>query len=69
MLRGRRVKLEALRTGDGHGLPPHLKAQVLRELDRLELVLEQVKAVEEARDARLSVSSDSDVPALSTGAR
>ena len=33
--RDRRARLEALQTGDGRRLPPHLKAQVCRELDRL----------------------------------
>lgn len=51
--RDRRVRLEELRTGDGRDLPSHLKAQVLRELDRLELLFEQIKAVEAARDAAL----------------
>ena len=32
----------------------HLKAQVCRELDRLELLLEQIKAVEAERDALLN---------------
>src|SRR5689334_17779209 len=40
----RRQRLEALSTGDGRPLPPHLKAQIGRELDRLELLLEQIKA-------------------------
>ena len=35
--RDRRVRLDALQTGDGRRLPQHLKAQVCRELDRLEL--------------------------------
>jgi len=35
-------------------LPPHLKALIRRELDRLELVLEQIKAVEAERDALLA---------------
>src|SRR6516164_6333372 len=39
--RNRRAGLEALRTGDGRVLPPHLKAQISRELDRLEQLLEQ----------------------------
>ncbi|MEJ5019352.1 MULTISPECIES: IS110 family RNA-guided transposase [Ochrobactrum] len=47
----RRKKLEALKTGDGCPLPPHLKAQISRELDRLELLLEQIKSVERERDA------------------
>jgi transposase len=37
--RDRRARLDALQTGDGRRLPPHLKAQVCRELDRLELLL------------------------------
>ena len=51
--RNRREKLEELKTGDGRPLPPHLKAQIGRELDRLELLLEQIKVVERARDALL----------------
>jgi transposase len=52
--RDRRARLEALQTGDGRRLPQHLKAQVCRELDRLELLLEQIKAVEAERDALLT---------------
>ena len=52
--RDRRARLEELRTGDGRDLPPHLKAQILRELDRLELTLAQIKAVEAKRDAALA---------------
>jgi len=51
--RDRRPRLEALRTGDGRALPLHLKAQIVRELDRLELLLDQIKAVEAERDAVL----------------
>jgi transposase len=58
-LRGdRRQRLEALRTGDGRPLPPHLKAQIGRELDRLELLLEQLKAVEAERNAVLEPAND-----------
>jgi len=52
--RDRRERLEALRTGDGRDLPHHLKRQVERELDRLELLLDQIKAVEGERDAMLA---------------
>ena len=51
--RNRRQQLDELKTGDGRPLPPHLKAQVSRELDRLELLIEQIKAVETKRDALL----------------
>ena len=49
--RNRRERLEELRTGDGRPLPPLLKAQISRELDRLDLLSGQIKAVEEVRDA------------------
>jgi transposase len=52
--RNRRERLEELITGDGRPLPECLKAQISRELDRLELVIEQVKAVEAERDALLA---------------
>jgi transposase len=52
--RDHRERLEELRTGDGRALPEHLKAQIGRELDRLELLLEQIKAVEVERDALLA---------------
>lgn len=52
--RDRRKRLEALRTGDGRELPAHLKAQIGRELDRIELLLGQIKAVEAAQEALLA---------------
>ena len=54
--RDRRVRLEVLRTGDGRELPAHLKAQIGRELDRIELLLEQIKSVEAARDTLLAAA-------------
>jgi transposase len=48
--RNRRQRLDELKTGDGRPLPPHLKAQISRELDRLELLIEQIKVVEAERD-------------------
>src|ERR1700758_255231 len=54
--RDRRARLAALRTGDGRELPSHLKAQIGRELDRIELLLEQIKAVEAERDALLAAA-------------
>jgi len=55
---GRRERLEELRTGDGRPLPVHLKAQIIRELDRLEVLLAQLKTVEAERDALLKPASD-----------
>ena len=52
--RDRRQRLDELTTGDGRALPQHIKAQISRELDRIELLLEQIKAVEVERDALLA---------------
>jgi transposase len=49
--RNRRARLDELKTGDGRPLPANLKAQISRELDRLEITLAQVKTVEAERDA------------------
>jgi transposase len=49
--RDRRRRLCELTTGDGQQLGSQLRAELDRELDRLELVLEQIKAVEAERDA------------------
>ena len=48
--KNRRESLEELRTGDGRSVPAHLKAEILREIDRLELVLRQISEVEAERD-------------------
>jgi transposase len=48
--RDRRACLDELRTGGGQPLPTNLKALLVRELDRLELLIEQIKRVEAERD-------------------
>lgn len=60
--RDRRKRLEELRTGDGRELLGNIRAQVCRELDRLELLLDQIKTVECERDA-LAVPAAIDTPA------
>ena len=63
--RDRRACLEALVTGDGRPLPPAMKAQISRELDRIELLIVQIKDIEKARDAMLvAAASSSKAPAL-----
>jgi transposase len=52
--RDRRKRIVEMRTGDGRPLGEHLRAQILRELDRLELLLEQIRAVEREREALLA---------------
>jgi transposase len=56
--RNRRARLDELKTGDGRPLPSHLKAQISRELDRLEMILAQVKAVEAERDVLLEPEAE-----------
>src|ERR671912_8070 len=63
MHRRRRARLEELRTGDGRPLPRHLKAQLNRELDRLELLLQQIETVEVERDALLASTGKTATPA------
>jgi transposase len=43
-------RLEQLQTGDGRELPPRVKAEIRRELQRLELVLQMIKAMEKERN-------------------
>lgn len=57
--KNRRNRLEDLQTGDGRALPVHIKSQIMRELDRLELLLEQIAAVESERNSLLSVHEGS----------
>jgi transposase len=47
----RKAQLEGLRTVDGRPLPPRLKAEIRRELQRLELVVQMTKEVEAERNA------------------
>jgi transposase len=53
-----RTRLDELKTGDGRALPAYLKAQIARELDRLELVVTQLKIIEAERDALLKQASE-----------
>ncbi|MBA3896479.1 MAG: IS110 family transposase [Sphingomonadaceae bacterium] len=56
--RDRRKRLDMLQTADGRPLPPHLKQRICRELDRLELVIDQIKAVEKRRDEMIAPQND-----------
>src|SRR3712207_3945415 len=51
--RDRRQRLEDVRTALGDPLPPQARARIERMLDRLELVLTQIAALERQRDAVL----------------
>jgi transposase len=61
--RDRRTRLDELQTGDGRPLPQYLRTQVSRELDRLELLMSQIKAVEAERDVLITpVQQSTQVP-------
>jgi transposase len=62
--KNRRKNLEQLRTGDGRSVPAHLKSEILREIDRLELVLRQIGEVETDRDEMLQLAQPSSPAAL-----
>ncbi len=52
-LRGLRGQLDAIRLWDGSPLPPNAKAELARELERLELLLRQMKELNAERRKRL----------------
>jgi transposase len=53
-LRDRRARLAEVRTPEGAALPPRLAAEIGRQVDRLELAMQQLAAVEAVRDAALA---------------
>jgi transposase len=55
--RNRRQQLELLRTGDGHPLPGHLKAEILRAFERIEILLRQIAEVEGERDSLMQAAA------------
>ena len=63
----RLTRLDALRTGDGRPLPERLKAEIRREIERVELVASQMAVVERERDALVGARSD-DEPATAAAA-
>jgi transposase len=56
--KNRREKLKTLRTGDGRPLPPCLLQEIIRGLDRPELILGQIAATEVARTELAKAVSD-----------
>jgi len=61
--RDRSTRLDERRTKDDRTLPPRLRREIERELQRLELVLEQLEAVEAERDAAVAASAADDADA------
>ncbi len=56
-LRDRRARLAEVRTPEGAALPPRLEGEILRQVDRLELAMSQLTAVEAARDAAFAAEN------------
>jgi transposase len=73
MRKSHRRQMEQLRGWDGQTLPPRLKAELARELNRLELVISQVAAVEDERDRALKAQQHPapsiSAPEAATGAQ
>lgn len=61
--RDRRQRLETLSSGDGRPIAGDLKQRISRELDRLELLLKHLAAVEARRDALFSSATEPQAPA------
>jgi transposase len=62
--RDRLRHLDQLQTGDGRPLPRHLKAEIRREIERLELVCAQIAAVERERDTLVAAAAATDPKAV-----
>jgi transposase len=61
-------RIENLRAWDGQPLPPRLKAELARELERLELVMSQIATVERERDRALAEKQQRVAAAITTEA-
>jgi transposase len=57
--RDRLKQLDELRTGDGRPLPSQLKAELLREIEMIELLMRQIAEVEAERDAAVEPEAES----------
>ena len=51
----RRARLATLKTGDGQPLPMRLKAELLREIELIELLIRQIAEVEAERDTAVEL--------------
>lgn len=60
----RRGRLDALQTGDGRPLPARLKAELLREIELVELLLRQISEVEMERDKAAECNAHNPSPVM-----
>ena len=63
----RRIELDSLLGRDGNPLPCALQREIEREIERLELVLKHLRAVEKERDAVLAAAPKDDAMACAIG--
>lgn len=57
-LRKAAARLDGLRTAEGEPLPPRTRAEMERDLERLELIQRQIAAIEDAREEELAREPD-----------
>lgn len=62
--RDRRTRLEELRTPLGEAVPPQARAQIERQLERLELVMTQIATLERERDAAIQAENQGPAEAM-----
>ena len=53
-----RARLEGMKTGDGRALPQRFRAEIMRALDRIELVERQIAELEAERKALIQATSE-----------
>ena len=53
-----RARLEGMKTGDGRALPQRFRAEIMRALDRIELVERQIAELEAERKALVQATSE-----------
>src|SRR5262249_58252769 len=54
------LQIDKLVTGEGRPLPPRLAREIAREIDRLGLVQQQIKAIEQERDERPTTGKETE---------
>jgi transposase len=56
--RDRRMRIEEVRTALGHSIPENAKGRIMRLIERLELVLDQIRTLERQRDAAVAAPGE-----------
>jgi transposase len=67
--RNRREQFDELTTGDGRPLPARLKAELLREIEVIELLMRQIAEVEAERDMAIEPEAESQASPIALLAR